>query len=71
MTKLMISPYLMEDWVICAIKYMGTIYLCAFDEDKKDYPNQEKFFYWGHKFETYVLASKYYTIIFVIHARNM
>lgn len=52
-----------EDWIILAMKYRGTIYLCGQDTEKKKFDNQnmseqnKKFCSYGFKFEEYLLSS--------------
>ncbi|XP_054006089.1 decapping and exoribonuclease protein [Hylaeus anthracinus] len=62
---LMITPYHKEDgWIICASKFKGTIYLCAFDTDKKkqrilkEPAHIKQWSSWGYKFEQYLLSGK-------------
>lgn len=58
LTKIMVTPFLQEDWTICATRLRGTVYMCAFDEEEERYsPNKDKFIYWGYKFENYMFAS--------------
>lgn len=66
LTKIMVTPVFNEDWVVCAINFMGNVYLCEYTEEKKDYEDQEKFLYWGRKFETYVLSGKYIYYVYCI-----
>lgn len=63
LTKIMKTPYdRREGWIICASKWRGTIYLCAFDTeaDKHNKANETtrnlKFMSWGFKFEQYMLT---------------
>lgn len=68
----MITPYQKEeDWTICAINFKGTIYLCAYDHEEKDYPNKDKFVYWGYKFEQYMFASKLMILLLSVDCMNM
>ncbi|XP_018303717.1 decapping and exoribonuclease protein-like [Mycetomoellerius zeteki] len=57
------SPYKMRDeWIICASKYRGTIYLCEFYSDEREhhYANasmsERQIHSWGYKFEQYMVA---------------
>ncbi|XP_028046754.1 decapping and exoribonuclease protein isoform X2 [Monomorium pharaonis] len=57
------SPYKERDeWIICASKYHGTIYLCEFYTDEKEhsYANRtmlkKRYNSWGYKFEQYMVA---------------
>ncbi|KYN33280.1 Protein Dom3Z [Trachymyrmex septentrionalis] len=51
-----------DEWIICASKYRGTIYLCEFYSDKREhhYVNasmlEKQFVSWGYKFEQYMVA---------------
>ncbi|XP_011883779.1 PREDICTED: decapping and exoribonuclease protein [Vollenhovia emeryi] len=62
--KILSSPYSnkYEEWIICASKYRGTIYLCAFYTDEKERQEQDatmetkRITSWGYKFEQYMLA---------------
>ncbi|XP_015111819.1 decapping and exoribonuclease protein [Diachasma alloeum] len=63
LTKIMKTPYDNRDgWIICASKWRGSIYLCAFDTeaDKEakaiETPRQKQMASWGFKFEQYILA---------------
>ncbi|XP_063993581.1 decapping and exoribonuclease protein-like isoform X2 [Diachasmimorpha longicaudata] len=63
LTKIMKTIYEnREGWIICASKWRGNIYLCAFDteEDKvakaNETPKQKQMSSWGFKFEHYILA---------------
>ncbi|XP_076635474.1 decapping and exoribonuclease protein-like [Colletes latitarsis] len=60
---LLSTPYDTSDgFIICASKFKGTIYLCAFDTPIKLSksinlpPDLEKCTQWGHKFEQYMLS---------------
>ncbi|XP_043216403.1 decapping and exoribonuclease protein-like isoform X2 [Amphibalanus amphitrite] len=62
-TKLMATPYEnREPWIICATKWRGTIYLCAFDTEQKiadrqrETPRQKAMSSWGYKFEQYMMS---------------
>ncbi|KYN01540.1 Protein Dom3Z [Cyphomyrmex costatus] len=57
------SPYKMRDeLIICASKYRGTIYLCEFYSDKREYDyvnlslSRRQVHSWGYKFEQYMVA---------------
>ncbi|XP_011161736.1 decapping and exoribonuclease protein [Solenopsis invicta] len=57
------SPYKKNDgWIICASKYRGTIYLCKFYTDKKEYQEanrtllEQQTCSSGYKFEQYMVA---------------
>lgn len=63
----MSTPYeSQEGWIICATKVKNTIYLCAFDTEKKKKDKQnvseklKTFQSWGYKFEQFLLAGKFY-----------
>ncbi|KAJ8678814.1 hypothetical protein QAD02_014601 [Eretmocerus hayati] len=63
LTRICSTPYNdQEDWIICAAKFQGTIYLCAFDteEQKHKFANMSeknlKFMSWGFKFEQFLLS---------------
>ncbi|GAB6029280.1 Dom-3 Z [Chamberlinius hualienensis] len=63
LTILACSPYEhREGWIICATKFRGTIYLCAFNtpevaKNKRQMTNKDKLAcYWGRKFEHYVTS---------------
>lgn len=55
LTKIMITPFVQENWTIRATCLKGTIYMWAWEEEN-DYPNKEKFIHWGYKFENYMFA---------------
>lgn len=61
LTMLMCTPYEKnDDWIICATKWKGIIFLCARETDKKlRYKEQmtdkdRQFTSWGYKFEQYM-----------------
>jgi hypothetical protein len=61
LTMLMCTPYEMnDDWIICATKWKGIIFLCARETEKKRlYKAQlserdRQFTSWGYKFEQYM-----------------
>lgn len=57
----MCTLYLREEWSVAAIKYKGTIYLCAVNKKETIYcseQEQQKFCSWGYKFEQYMLTGK-------------
>lgn len=61
LTELMCTPYeSREGWIICATKYCGTIYLCAYDtpsriaQKENETETQKKMCSWGYKFEQYM-----------------
>jgi RAT1-interacting protein len=63
------SPYKKNDeWIICASKYRGTIYLCKFYSDKKEHWETNKTLLEqqtcssGFKFEQYMVAGILYKI---------
>lgn len=62
LTTLFSTPYDKEGWIVCASKFKGTIYLCAFDTDAKKLQvsmetyHQKRCCSWGRKFEQYMLA---------------
>ncbi|XP_014204303.1 decapping and exoribonuclease protein-like [Copidosoma floridanum] len=63
LTKICTTPCESRDgWIICAAKFHGTIYLCAFDNDEQKLKNAHltdrdlKFMSWGFKFEQYLLT---------------
>lgn len=64
LTMLICTPYeTRDDWIICASKWKGTIYLCAFEtEDAKRQRlqasgHQKKCMAWGRKFEQYMATA--------------
>ena len=66
LSKIMVTPYERnEDFLICASKFRGTIYLYAFDTDYKkrmeeDVDDKRNLFcYGGHRFEDYVTKPVY------------
>jgi len=70
------SPYTeREEWIICASKYCGTIYLCQFYTDEKEHHYaaattlQKRMTPWGFKFEQYMVAGilKYVYKNFIIY----
>ncbi|XP_046426717.1 decapping and exoribonuclease protein-like [Neodiprion fabricii] len=63
LTMLWCTPFeKQEGWIICASKWQGTIYLCAFDTEEKKLrksnisKKQLQFMSWGFKFEQYLLT---------------
>ncbi|XP_077275402.1 decapping and exoribonuclease protein-like isoform X1 [Temnothorax americanus] len=57
------SPYkTFDEWIICASKYRGTIYLCEFYTDEKEHRrvnetmSEKQVTSWGFKFEQYMVA---------------
>ncbi|XP_065199568.1 decapping and exoribonuclease protein-like isoform X2 [Planococcus citri] len=64
LTTVMKTPFEYKDgWRICASKFRNFIFLCAFyTDEKKDLlakpptPRQQRFEYWGYKFEQYLLT---------------
>ncbi|CAL4109797.1 unnamed protein product, partial [Meganyctiphanes norvegica] len=61
LTEVMCTPYEnREGWIICATKYHGTIYLCAYDtpsrmaQRENETEMQKKMSSWGYKFEQYM-----------------
>lgn len=62
---LMCTPYEKdEDWIICATKWKGTIFLCASETRRKRLKReqmtdkQKQFMSWGFKFEQYMSSGK-------------
>lgn len=55
LTKVMITPFTREDWRVCAMRFQRTVYLWSFEEER-DFPNKEKFVFWGYNFENYVFS---------------
>ena len=51
-----------EGWIVCAVKFKGTIYLCGFDteevKDRKQNATARELMMssWGFKFEQYLLS---------------
>lgn len=65
LTMLMCTPYEKdEDWIICATKWKGTIFMCARETDRKRLyreqmtDKQKQFMSWGYKFEQYMSSGK-------------
>ncbi|XP_001605161.1 decapping and exoribonuclease protein [Nasonia vitripennis] len=63
LTKIVCTPFENRDgWIICAMKFHGTIYLFAFDTEEQKCKNANltkkdlQFMSWGFKFEQYVLS---------------
>ncbi|KAL7287719.1 hypothetical protein TKK_0018107 [Trichogramma kaykai] len=63
LTKIATSNY--DDslaWILCAVKFHGTIYICAYDTEEQKHeqlnqtPNDLKFTSYGFKFEQYMTA---------------
>lgn len=61
LTELLCTPYeSREGWIICATKYRGTIYLCAYETPEKleqrenETEVQKKMCSWGYKFEHFM-----------------
>jgi RAT1-interacting protein len=57
----MCTPYEKnEDWIICATKWKGTIFLCAKETERKRLSKEQmtdrdkQFASWGYKFEQYM-----------------
>jgi RAT1-interacting protein len=66
LTMLMCTPYEKDDdWIICATKWKGTIFLCARETDKKRLyreqmtDKQKQFMSWGYKFEQYMSSGNF------------
>lgn len=64
LTKICCTPYEKRDgWIVCAVKFQGTIYLSAVDTDEQKHkdanltPKDLRFMSWGFKFEQFVLSS--------------
>lgn len=67
LTKVMLTPYeRQDDWIICATKYRGVIYLCSFntERDRKRHAEQTErdklMSSWGYKFEQYMMSGNIY-----------
>ncbi|XP_067143943.1 decapping and exoribonuclease protein-like isoform X2 [Centruroides vittatus] len=65
LTVILCTPYEQrEDWLICATKFKGTIYLCAFPtqqylQRKENETERDRIMTaWGHKFETYMVTNR-------------
>lgn len=65
LTVLMCTPYEKnEDWIICATKWKGTIFLCAKETERKRISKEQmtdrdkQFSSWGYKFEQYMSSDK-------------
>ncbi|XP_043281581.1 decapping and exoribonuclease protein-like [Venturia canescens] len=60
LTRILYTPYKPDtDWIICAAKLKGTIYLCRFwTEQEKDLQTRMPRHYtsWGYKFEQYMVS---------------
>ncbi|XP_076751339.1 decapping and exoribonuclease protein-like [Xylocopa sonorina] len=60
LSKLLMTPYVHKDWIICASKFKGTIYMCYFytDEQEEERLNEsdysKRLTSWGFKFEQYM-----------------
>lgn len=57
--KIMISPYVDEEWIIGASKHNGTIYLCNFRMPEKNFSGSNLISFGGHNFENMITSSKY------------
>lgn len=61
--ELFSTPFTNKDWIICASKYRGTIYLCNYYTEQKIMDNlyatayQKNCSIWGRKFEQYLVAN--------------
>lgn len=58
-TKIIVTPFVRDKWLIGATKFKGTIYLCPFydtEESVNDYANL--FSFGGHRFENYITRSE-------------
>ncbi|CAK9805723.1 Decapping and exoribonuclease protein [Anthophora quadrimaculata] len=61
--ELLSTPFTNQDWIICASKYRGTIYLCNYETEQKMMNNlhltayQKNCCIWGRKFEQYMVAN--------------
>lgn len=65
LTMVMCTPYEKnDDWIICATKWKGIIFLCARETDKKHLYKEQmtdrdrQFISWGFKFEQYMSSDK-------------
>ncbi|XP_058793959.1 decapping and exoribonuclease protein-like [Phymastichus coffea] len=63
LTKICSTPFEERDgWIICAAKFHGNIYLCAFETEQQKIKNSKltsrdlKFMSWGFKFEQFLLS---------------
>lgn len=70
LTVIVCTPYEnQEDWIICATKFRGTIYLCAFDttdkvHSRKNMTERDKLMtYWGYKFEQYMTTGMFISTV--------
>jgi len=66
LTVLMRTPYEKnEDWIICATKWKGTIFLCAKETERKRISEEQmtdrdkQFSSWGFKFEQYMSSGNF------------
>lgn len=55
LSKIMITPFELENWTIRAACLKGTIYLWSWEEERV-YPNMDQFVHWGYKFENYMFS---------------
>eukprot|EP01130_Rhizamoeba_saxonica_P004946 TRINITY_DN1996_c0_g1_i5.p1 TRINITY_DN1996_c0_g1~~TRINITY_DN1996_c0_g1_i5.p1 ORF type:complete len:267 (-),score=44.87 TRINITY_DN1996_c0_g1_i5:153-953(-) len=53
LNKILKSPYSNDDWKINIIRFSNTVHLGVEHLPRNDYPNKEKYEYWGEKFEHY------------------
>ncbi|XP_015111817.1 decapping and exoribonuclease protein [Diachasma alloeum] len=67
LAKILKSPY--QDrygWMICAMKFKGTIYICPFDTEEekrqktKETERDKRMTFWGKRFEHYMLSDTPY-----------
>lgn len=54
--KIMMAPFIRENWTISAICLKGTIYLYTSEKEHRDYPDKKKFAHWGCQFSNYMFA---------------
>ena len=57
LTKLMVTPFVRDKWLIGATKFKGTIYLCPYYEEENFNENGNLFSYGGLRFENYLTRS--------------
>ena len=74
---LMCTPYEKnEDWIICATKWKGTIFLCAKETERKRLSNEQmtdrdkQFSSWGFKFEQYMSSGNFPDILKILYIIN-
>lgn len=58
-SRILVTPYVNENWIIGASIYKDTIYFCKFDlKEENDYPDSNLLSYAGHNFENMITYSK-------------